>query len=82
MFYTNLLFYDGVVLFIFGIITIKLYKNIGYDFIRVLLYTIVFIITYELFNYLIIILFNLVSINMNKVIYKILHKNYKKLLKL
>ena len=36
IFYTNLLFYNAIVLFIFGLIIIKLYKNIGYNYIKVL----------------------------------------------
>ena len=73
LFYTNLLFYDAIVLFIFGLIMIKLYKNIGYNYIKVLIYTLLGIILYELFNYLVIIIFNLVSINLLEVIYKITH---------
>ena len=73
IFYTNLLFYDGIVLFIFGLIMIKLYKNIGYNFIKVILYSILFIVLYELFNYIVIVIFNLVPINIDKLIYKIVH---------
>jgi len=73
LFYTNSLFYDAIVLFIFGLIMIKLYKNIGYNYIKVLIYTLLGIILYELFNSLVIIIFNLVSINLLEVIYKITH---------
>ena len=73
LFYTNLLFYDAIVLFIFGLIMIKLYKNIGYNYVKVLIYALLSIIVYELFNSLIILIFNLVSINPMKVLYKISH---------
>lgn len=73
LFYTNLLFYDAIVLFIFGLIMIKLYKNIGYNYVKVLIYALLSIIVYELFNSLIILIFNLVPINPMKVLYKISH---------
>ena len=73
LFYTNLLFYDAIVLFIFGLIMIKLYKNIGYNYIKVLIYSILGIILYELFNAIIILIFNLVPITPYKVFYKISH---------
>ena len=73
IFYTNLLFFNAIVLFVFGLITIYIYKNIGYSFIKVLLYSIIFIILYELINSLVIIVFNLVPINISRVLYKITH---------
>ena len=72
-FYTNLLFYNAIILFIFGLIIIKLYKNIGYNFVKILIYVISFIILYELINSVVILIFNLVPITPAKVLYKITH---------
>ena len=73
IFYTNLLFYNAIIFFVFGLIVIKLYKNIGYDFIKVLIYSLISIILYEIFNMIIILIFNLVPITPYRVIYKITH---------
>ena len=73
IFYTNLLFYNSIILFIFGLIMIKLYKNIGYNYIKVIIYSILGIILYELFNTIMILIFNLVPITLYKIIYKISH---------
>ena len=73
IFYTNLLFYNAIVLFIFGLIIIKLYKNIGYNYYKVLVYSLLLIVLYELFNATIILVLNLVPITPYRVFYKIIH---------
>lgn len=71
--YTNLLFYDALVFILFGVIIRYIYKNLDIVPIKNSLYVIVLIIIYELLMSLMILIFQLVPITPQEVIYKITH---------
>jgi len=71
--YTNLLFFNGLLFTLLGLIIIFSIKNFGISYIKLLLYVIAVITIYEISNALIIIIFNLVPITFNDLIYKIIH---------
>lgn len=73
LFYTNLLFYNGLIFLLIGFITIKVCKNIKIDYLKLIIYIIGLIILYELLNALLIVVFNVVYISFDKLLYKILH---------
>ena len=71
--YTNLLFYDALVFMLFGLIIRTIYKNLDIAPIKNSLYVIGLIIIYELLMSLMILVFQLVPITPQEVIYKITH---------
>lgn len=73
LFYTNLLFFNGFLFLLMGFIVIKLYKMIGFSYLRILLHLLIVIIMYEVCFSLIIIIFNLVPMSIDRLIYKIEH---------
>lgn len=73
LFYTNLLFLSGLLFLLIGYFIIKMYKITGFNYLWIFIYTILSIIIYECSFALIIILFNLVPMNFNRLIYKISH---------
>ena len=73
LFYTNLLFFNGILFVLIGLLTILIYKRYEITPIRLLLYIIIVITSYELLTVLIILIFNLVPITIYKVFYKIIH---------
>lgn len=73
LFYTNLLFLDGLLFLLIGVIVIQLYKLIGFNYIRILFHILISIIVYEIVFSIIIVIFNLVPMSIDRLIYKILH---------
>ncbi len=73
LFYTDLLFLDGILFFIIAFMVIKLYKVIGFNYVRILLHVFVAIVVYEISFSLIIIIFNLVPMTIDRLLYKISH---------
>ena len=73
LFYTNLLFFNAVLFFIIGLITIYFYKIYEMNFLRLLFYIILVIICYEVLTASILLIFNMVPITFYKIIYKISH---------
>ncbi len=73
LFYTNLLFFNGILFFIIGLLTIYSYKIYEMNFIKLLVYIIIVISLYEVLTASILLIFNIVSITFYKVIYKISH---------
>ena len=71
--YTNLLFFNGVVFMIIGLVSIFINKNYNLGYIRILIYTLIVIVLYESLTSFIFILFNLVPITIDNIIYKITH---------
>ncbi len=71
--YTNLLFYDAIIYFLLGLITIKVYKRFDVCHIKVSLYVIILLIIYEFVFSVFIALFNLVPITIYDIYYKIIH---------
>ena len=73
LFFTNLLFFNGILFLTVAYITHILYKYLEINFINIILEIIIIIVLYELLTAISIILFNLVPITLPKVIYKITH---------
>lgn len=73
LFYTNLLFFNGFLFLLLSLIIIKLYEIFGGDYLKILFHILIIIILYETFTALLIIIFNLVPMNIDKLIYKISH---------
>ena len=73
LFYTNLLFVNSIVFTIVAYISYFIYKNYEITPIRLIIYTIIIISSYELITALIFIIFRLVPITIPKLFYKITH---------
>ncbi|MBR1936178.1 MAG: hypothetical protein IJ842_00640 [Bacilli bacterium] len=73
LFYTNLLFFNGILFVIIGIISKYIYKNYGLSLVKIILYIILIISIYESLTGIILFSFNIVSITFNRVFYKITH---------
>ncbi len=71
--YTNLLFFNAILFLVTGILTKVIYKNFEINFLKIMIYSVILITTYEILTALIILIFNLVPITITKVIYKISH---------
>ena len=71
--YTNLLFVNSILFFIIAYVTKIIYKNIEVNYLNIILFVIVIISLYEALNGLIIVVFNLVPITIESLIYKITH---------
>ena len=73
LFYTDLLFLNAVLFLIIGIVVKYIYKYFEVNFYKLILYTILIIIFYESLTGLILFIFNVVPVTIDKVIYKITH---------
>lgn len=73
LFYTNLLFFNGLIFLLLAIIISKVYKVFGTGYIKVLIGIIITIVLYESLTVCGIILFNLVPVTLDKLVYKITH---------
>ena len=73
IFYTNLLFLDGFIFLIISFFITKIYKISGFNFIWILIDILLSIIIYECSLALIIMIFNLVPMSFNRLLYKIRH---------
>lgn len=73
LFYTNLLFLDGLIFLCLGFMVMKIYQLFGSGYIKVIITILLVIIVYELLNVSIFIIFNLVPVTLSKIIYKISH---------
>ncbi|MBO5138806.1 MAG: rod shape-determining protein MreD [Bacilli bacterium] len=73
LFYTNLLFVDGILFLIVAFLTVKMTANIQINAFNVLYETLIVIIVYEVLFAILIVVFNLVPITLSKVLYKISH---------
>ena len=73
LFYTNLLFLNGFLFLVLGLVIIKLYQVFGNGYIKILFSVFIIVVLYELLNVGIILLFNLVPLTFEKVLYKISH---------
>ncbi len=71
--YTNLLFFNGFIFVFLGYISIFIYKNFPVTVFRVMFYLILIIIIYESTFALCILIFDLVPITFDRLIYKISH---------
>lgn len=73
LFYTNLLFFNGFIFIVLGLLIIKLYKIFGTGYLKIIGHVLLIIIVYEVLNAFLIIIFNLVPMNLDKLLYKISH---------
>ena len=73
LFYTNLLFVDGVLFLIIGLISIRLHKYIKIDYFKLIVFLLIILTTYEILNASIVFIFGLSSITILEVLIKILH---------
>lgn len=71
--YTNLLFFDGLVFLLFGLIIRFIYNNLDVSHIKMSLYILFFIVFYEVIMTVFILIFDLVPITLQEVLYKISH---------
>lgn len=71
--YTNLLFFNGVLFLIIGLITRYIVKNFELSYLKIIVYTIITIVFYELVTALLLLIFNIVPITIGSLIYKITH---------
>lgn len=67
--YTNQLFLNGVIFLIIGIIIMNLYNKISINYLIILLFSLLIIIIYILLTGLILLIFNVVPISINKLLY-------------
>ena len=72
-FFTNLLFFDGVIFLIISLVSVKIYKNFMVDKYKNIMYVFLIIILYEFLVASIFLIFNLVPISFYDFIYKISH---------
>ena len=71
--YTNLLFFNGILFLIIGLISKFINKNYELTSLRLIIYVIIIIFFYESLTGLILFIFRLVPVTIYKVFYKILH---------
>ena len=71
--YTNLLFYNGVLFIIIGIISRFIIKNFELSYIKLIIYTILIVTLYESLTALLLTIFNMVPITPYSLLYKITH---------
>lgn len=71
--YTNLLFLNGILFIIIGLISKAIYSNLETDYMKLMIYTIIIVISYETLYALILVIFNIVPISLYKLYYKISH---------
>ncbi len=73
LFYTNLLFFNALAFLFIAYITSIFYKQFGNGYLYILLHVFISIVLYELLTVCCIIMFNLVPISIDRIIYKISH---------
>lgn len=71
--YTNLLFFNGIIFFLISIITMLIYKYFKNNIYLNIIYLLLIIIFYELVSILIYMLFGIINISFNDIIYRITH---------
>lgn len=71
--YTNLLFFNAVLFLVIGIASKYIYENYEPNYLNLIIQIILIITIYELATVLIIIIFNLVPVTIQKLLYKLSH---------
>lgn len=71
--YTNLLFFNGVLFIIIGLVIKYIVKNYELGFIKIILYMIIIITLYESLTVLFLVIYNVVPVSFSQLIYKISH---------
>ena len=73
LFYTNLLFFNGVLFVTIGLLIKYIYKTYEITPLRLILYIIILITSYEFLTSLVLLIYNVVEVNFYKVFYKIIN---------
>ena len=73
LFYTNLLFFNAVLFVFIGLIIRFIVKNFELSYIKIIIYIILIVISYELLTALFLGIYNIVPISIDNLIYKIIH---------
>ena len=73
LFYTNLLFFNAVLFVFIGFIIRFIVKNFELSYIKIIIYIILIVISYELLTALFLGIYNIVPISIDNLIYKIIH---------
>ncbi len=71
--YTNLLFFNGVLFITIGLLIKYIYKTYEITPLRLILYVIILITSYELLTSLVLLIYNVVEVTFYKVFYKIIN---------
>ena len=73
LFYTNLIFFNGILFVIIAYLSSFIYRNYEINYLKLIVYIILVVTTYELLTGLILLVFNLVPVTISKIFYKIIH---------
>jgi len=73
LFYTNLLFFNGVLFVIIGLLIKYIYKTYEITPVRLILYIAIIISSYELLTGIILLIYNVVPVTFYKIFYKIVN---------
>lgn len=73
LFYTNLLFFNGVLFLSIGLLIKYIYKTYEITSLRLILYIIILVSSYELLTGIILLIYNVVPVTFYKVFYKIIN---------
>ena len=73
LFYTNLLFVNGLLFLLIAYISKLIYRNYENDYLKLIIYIALVVVVYETATVLIILIFNLVPVTLTKLLYKISH---------
>lgn len=73
LFYTNLLFFNGLLFLLIAYISKIINKNYEMNYLRLIIYIVLIIIIYESTTGLLLFIFNLVPITIPRLFYKIIH---------
>ena len=73
LFYTNLLFFNGVLFITIGLLIKYIYKTYEITPLRLILYIIILITSYEFLTSLVLLIYNVVEVTFYKVFYKIIN---------
>ncbi|MBR5370427.1 MAG: rod shape-determining protein MreD [Bacilli bacterium] len=71
--YTNLLFFNGVLFVVIGLLIKYIYKTYEITPLRLILYIIILVISYESLTGIILLIYNVVEVTFYKVFYKIIN---------
>lgn len=73
LFYTNLMFLDAFIFLFIAFLFTRLYKNVGFNIFWIILDVILVVVMYEVLFALLIVMFNLVPMTFDRLLYKISH---------
>ena len=71
--YTNMLFYNAILFLMLGLLSVLLYRYIQVNWLSILLFIFIMIVSYECMNAIIILIFNLVPMTFYRLLYKLGH---------